>query len=376
MRFVGIAVRQRANAAPFTEMHVPRLCRAPHMSDESFRVDSAEVRITTSQLWDTLSSLSILRRYGDRAPWPYTRWSEWAYRHLQHSPKLTSVRWWQEQQPAPWPEFVRPLAVPTGLGLRKELAALRSGADAVLAEWAAKHVPREALPGTGDDPTEAVNWLADGFAAYWELALAPLWNRMGVLLDDELLHRAKTLATEGPAVLLSQVSARRGAQFRRRGDTGSDRRGHTYVMPLIFYTDDPATLTDDAGNVVIVYRAGGVATLAEAVGDTGGTAARPAEASTTSKLGVLIGRGRSMVLKAVDSPNTTAGLADELSLAPSTVSEHLATLTEAGLVSRRRVGRHVLYEVNSVGAALVRLMDESMDWASLPNNLPRRSVPR
>ncbi|MGI5214091.1 ArsR/SmtB family transcription factor [Plantactinospora sp. CA-290183] len=278
------------------------------------------------------------------------------------------MRWWQAQHPAPWPALVRPSTVPTGLGLRKELAALRSGTDPVLAEWTAEHVTRQSPPGMGDDPTAALDWLADGFAAYWELALAPVWDRMGVLLDDELLHRARTLATEGPAVLLSQVSARPGAECRRRGDAGPDRRGHTYVMPLIFYTDDPATLTDDAGNAVIVYQARGVATLAEAVCDTGATTARPAEASAPGKLGVLIGRGRSMVLKAVGSPNTTAGLADELSLAPSTVSEHLATLTEAGLVSRRRVGRHVLYELNSVGAALVRLMDESMDWASLPNN--------
>ncbi|MGW4498265.1 ArsR/SmtB family transcription factor [Micromonospora sp. NPDC004336] len=322
------------------------------------------MRITTSQLWETLSSLTILRRHRNRAPWPYARWSQRAYQILQRSPQLAAVRWWQAQDQAPSPVVVRPLTAATGPALRKELAALRSGADPVLAEWLAGRVPRDGAPAMPDHPSVALHRLADGFGAYWQLALAPFWNRMGVLLDDELLLRAKTLATEGPAALLTRVSARHGAQWCRRGDSRADR-GHTYVMPLIFHTGAPATLTDDAGNLVIVYQAGGVAALAEAVGDPGEVSAPHAGDGVPCKLGVLIGRGRSTVLKAVGHPNTTAGLADELRLAPSTVSEHLATLTEAGLVSRRRVGRHVLYERNSVGAALVRLMDGSPSRAGL-----------
>jgi DNA-binding MarR family transcriptional regulator len=49
---------------------------------------------------------------------------------------------------------------------------------------------------------------------------------------------------------------------------------------------------------------------------------------------VLRGRRQAMVLAAVAEPAGTRSLARQLSLAPSTVSEHLATLLQADLVSR------------------------------------------
>jgi DNA-binding MarR family transcriptional regulator len=49
-------------------------------------------------------------------------------------------------------------------------------------------------------------------------------------------------------------------------------------------------------------------------------------------------------------------LARRLGLAPSTVSEHLATLLAAGAVARRRHGRTVLYQVTETGTALLTLL--------------------
>jgi DNA-binding transcriptional ArsR family regulator len=71
------------------------------------------------------------------------------------------------------------------------------------------------------------------------------------------------------------------------------------------------------------------------------------------RLTTLLGRGRAKVLRALASPTTTTGLASSIGLAPSTVSQHLAVLSSAGLVRRHRVGPLVLYELEDSGVTLL-----------------------
>ncbi|MEV4875364.1 ArsR/SmtB family transcription factor [Streptomyces cyaneofuscatus] len=70
----------------------------------------------------------------------------------------------------------------------------------------------------------------------------------------------------------------------------------------------------------------------------------------------LLGRGRASVLRRLGGPLTTAGLADRLGLAPSTVSEHLSVLADAGVVTRHRVGRSVYYQLTDTGRSLLALL--------------------
>jgi DNA-binding transcriptional ArsR family regulator len=58
------------------------------------------------------------------------------------------------------------------------------------------------------------------------------------------------------------------------------------------------------------------------------------------------------VLAALDDPATTTALAHRLRRAPSSVSEHLAALRGAGLLTSRRYGHQVLYERTPLGMAL------------------------
>jgi DNA-binding transcriptional ArsR family regulator len=60
------------------------------------------------------------------------------------------------------------------------------------------------------------------------------------------------------------------------------------------------------------------------------------------------------VLLALDCPRSTTELASLLGVTDSAVSQHLAILTAAGLVSRRRTRRYVLYLRSSDGDSLVR----------------------
>ena len=68
----------------------------------------------------------------------------------------------------------------------------------------------------------------------------------------------------------------------------------------------------------------------------------------------LFGAGRARVLAETVVPSTTTDLARHLGLAPSTVSQHLAALRDAGLVDARRRGREVRYGRTALGTALVR----------------------
>lgn len=71
-------------------------------------------------------------------------------------------------------------------------------------------------------------------------------------------------------------------------------------------------------------------------------------------LDLLIGQPKAEILRSVRRrPGTTTDLADELGLAPSTVSFHLKTLHEAGAVARTRRSGGVYYLISEPGRRLL-----------------------
>ena len=77
---------------------------------------------------------------------------------------------------------------------------------------------------------------------------------------------------------------------------------------------------------------------------------RPAPPDALAK---LIGRSRATLLMALDCPRSTTELAGALGVSSGGISQQLAILGDAGLVSRRRVQRFVLYLRSADGDALV-----------------------
>ena len=68
----------------------------------------------------------------------------------------------------------------------------------------------------------------------------------------------------------------------------------------------------------------------------------------------LLGRSRASILHLLDVGRTTADLARDLGLSPSTVSWHLSVMTASGLLVARRDGRRVLYARTVVGDLLAQ----------------------
>ncbi|HEX5542296.1 MAG TPA: hypothetical protein VFX60_12175 [Micromonospora sp.] len=59
-----------------------------------------------------------------------------------------------------------------------------------------------------DEPARAFAELSEELAAYWEAVLAPYWPAMRAAPDEEVLHRARALAAEGPDALLADLHER------------------------------------------------------------------------------------------------------------------------------------------------------------------------
>ena len=103
------------------------------------------------------------------------------------------------------------------------------------------------------------------------------------------------------------------------------------LVPSAFGWLGPTVITAEPWQPTVIYPARGVALLWEE------------EAPLDDAIAALLGRTRARVLAASAAPVSTTELARRLEITPSGASQHLSALSAAGLVSRRREGREVLY---------------------------------
>jgi DNA-binding transcriptional ArsR family regulator len=323
----------------------------------------ARTRIATSPLWEALCSLYLLGRNPGEAPWPYTEWARQARAVLAEVPETAPLRIYTHG-PGLKPDLFSPIPRTAAPTLEEQLAVLRATSGGEVARWYAEYFP-DGTPDWArpyaDDPPRAFGRLADALAAYWDAAIASHWPAMRAALDEEVLHRARALAANGPDALLADLHER--VRWEKpvltlvkppeQAYRAHDKR--LLLVPLIFSRGALTCSTDHPEIVAVSYQARGAAVLIEG---------RP-EPPTDDRLAILVGRGRAAVLRALVRPATTAGLAATLGLAPSTVSEHLAALTAAGVVNRRRAGRRVLYALEPPGVALVTLISPDAPAATV-----------
>ena len=167
------------------------------------------------------------------------------------------------------------------------------------------------------------------------------------------VHRADRLAREGWAAALADVHPdvryRDGhVELRAQADEADvDLAGRgLMLMPSVFVWPQVAYGVDLPWPPVLIYPARGVAALwsREPTGAADGLAR-------------LLGPTRAAVLTALEEPATTTQLVAALHLSVGGVGDHLAALRAAGVVSRARAGRSVLYTRTPVGDALVAASD-------------------
>jgi len=196
-------------------------------------------------------------------------------------------------------------------------------------------------------PRAGLRRLADLLADYWERAIAPFWNDILAVLDDDIRHRARLLTAGGPLAMFAELHPTvhwRDMSLEIHRDYDADLvlagRG-LQLVPAAFMWPQVSAMLDEPWQPSLLYPPRGIGMLwAPARRDDGALAA-------------LLGRRRAEVLAALDGEASTTDLARRLRASPAGVSEHLAVLRRAGLVRPRRAGRTVLYGRTPAGDALL-----------------------
>ncbi|GAA3574748.1 DUF5937 family protein [Nonomuraea rosea] len=296
--------------------------------------DLAHVRFACSPLLETVTSLWALRRperHAVHLPWVRRTRAALATAAAADIAVLDGLlspgRDWLPDFLTPRPDTPLPDVADEFDRLR------RTPQDRALADFRAVYGPHP-LPGTIDPVA-----IAGVLERYWTLAISPHWRRMRAVLEADMLHRAQRIAQGGATSVLRDLDHRvtfADGELRLYAghslsyDVAVAGRG-LWLVPALFVPQTIAPVGPDEPPTV-VYRCRGIGTLWEL------PAARPPEA-----LAELIGATRARLLATLDEPMSTTELARRHGVTPSAVSQHLAVLRRAGLLSRARVGHLVLY---------------------------------
>jgi DNA-binding transcriptional ArsR family regulator len=199
-----------------------------------------------------------------------------------------------------------------------------------------------------DDPARLRDRIADLLGQYWEAALAPYWARMRGVLEADMLYRARQFTRGGARLLFADLhpAVRWRAGVLRLDVPAIDYRVDVTgrglcLMPCLFVRGVAPPISANEPPA-LAYPARGIATLWETEPPKGGAA-----------VAALIGRRKAALLGCLDRPTSTTDLAGRLGITPGAVAQHLAVLHDAGLVTRARVGRVVLYARSDLGSRLL-----------------------
>jgi DNA-binding transcriptional ArsR family regulator len=218
---------------------------------------------------------------------------------------------------------------------------------------------------TRDDVTE---YVADVLAVAWRALLEPEWPTLRAILERDVVYRAGQLTTRGWAAALGDLHPRLSWQqdhieldaLGQQDDTDLGGRGLLFI-PSVFVWPGIAMDFDAPWPPVLFYPARGVTALWE----------RHPE-NQTGALGRLLGGSRAAVLVALEEPASTSQLAAILGQSLGGLGGHLAALRDAGLATRARSGRSVLYSRTPVGDALVAVAspDSANESVDCSGNYP------
>ncbi|WP_329561873.1 ArsR/SmtB family transcription factor [Kitasatospora sp. NBC_01266] len=319
--------------------------------------DLAAVSFSCSPLHETVLSLRMWTHpesYPAQRPW--FRQMRPAFEQLEGGRLLRALVAGNRYTP----DFLTPRPTGPSPGFRAELGVLRATDPANLrAELEPAFLPHDgALPpplaeGLAE-PERLLEAICLALEEYWENCLAPhWWPRARSVLEADIVHRARTLAQQGAAVMFAELDDRLhwsdGVLTINRswGDSGDTdipvRRRGLVFLPSCFVRGANTSISAELPPS-ISYPARGQGTMAGALDPPGSSRA----------LEQLLGAPKARLLTLLHEPVSTTELALRLSVTPGAVSQHLAVLLATRLVTRARHGRSVLYLRSPLGEELCR----------------------
>jgi len=186
--------------------------------------------------------------------------------------------------------------------------------------------------------------VANGLAQFWRVALADARRELDSIVDQDLAHRVKSIVGHGVGRALGELHPGIGwagdaVVLDKPWDGEIDIAGRDLVLvPGVLSWPEVIVQVDVPGEVVLYYPAHRIGT------------GRDHRSGTIAQ---VVGSARAALLADLDTARSTAELATRSGYTAGTVSYHLSALHRAGLVSKARDGRYVLYQRTSQAAALL-----------------------
>ena len=225
----------------------------------------------------------------------------------------------------------------------EELAAVAATpAEALRADL--RETAERALPGSletadlGEEAVFVLRWI-------WTHSLATDWPRRERLLRADIVARTGQLARYGWAAVLRDLG--KGREWAGDGQLRINR----YDLPTrVLSADADLSFIPVTSNASWV---GWTEPVRYAIYYPVAGRLAPGDAARRGGLDRLVGANRAALLRLLDQPLGTTHLAASCGLPVGAVGNHLRVLLDAGVVARRRSGRHVLYWRTALGEALI-----------------------
>ncbi|WP_369373619.1 helix-turn-helix domain-containing protein [Streptomyces sp. cg36] len=313
--------------------------------------DLADTRFALSPVHETVLSLRVLREPGLSAlhlPWRRSVLGRVGGLDTGLLLALVSAR-------RTLPDFLTPRPTVFAPEFEDELAAVRRTPPAtvrhdLLAAHSPGPLPTPLSPATTGDDSDAAalrDAICDLLRRYWEIAVRPVWPQMRLLLEADMTYRARQLAMGGARRLFADMHPNlrwhEGVLYidRMISEYHVSASGRGLLLVPSVFAHKPAPPVSAVEPPVLGYPSRGVATLWT-----------PPPTADAPALVALLGASRTRLLGLLEEPLPTVELARRLRVTPSAVSQHLGVLHAAGLVTRARHGRQVLYRRSDLGDRL------------------------
>jgi len=221
-----------------------------------------------------------------------------------------------------------------------------------------------------DDPGSYLPYVIDQLREYWRVAGEPVRSQIRSIVTADVFHRTDQFAAGGVANVLSQlhpeVSFQQASLYINKPHHCTHLNNLTglgvVLVPCAFAWPSLIVICCDAKYPSLIYPPRGVA----GIGIPNTTPEGDPQA--------LLGRTRINLLVSLKHPKTTTELAQELSLSPAAVSQHLKVLKEARMAVARRQGRMVLYQRTNAGTVLLSALLPPAGAVKLADHANQRSA--
>lgn len=317
-------------------------------------------RFAISPVWELMTSYSLLSCHAERFPL-YHDWITEAKNHIGdiEFPYLEALF----KSPRFFPDFLTPPSTRPLMNIYDEIDGIREAPFNIIHRdiCTIREKENNLTPADNmllqdflEQPDKTLERLIEEIELYWCLTLAPHWSRMQEILEGDILYRAKQLALGGAEMVFSDLDPTISYQDfevilnKRRGEDQVVESHIVMLIPLIFSCHSPFSLTSPEWCPTLSYQPRGW-----------GMWRMAGQLPPNDALELTLGAGKAKLLQSLAHPASTGELAYRLNVTAGAISQHLARMSQAGLVTSTQNGKRVFHQLTQRGELLLSIFNEA-----------------